>query len=547
VNASSPATTSIVVPIGLAPGTYFLSAIVDQPGAVVEADEGNNGLTAVTTVTILMHRADLTLGALTAPASVRTGQTLLASNTVRNIGPAASPASRVTFYMSATDATPGAGIAVGVRNVGALGAGASSPATTALVIPLGLAPGVYFLSAVADSAGVVTEVDEANNGLTAAAVVEVVLHRPDLTLITLSVPATGHVTRPLAIAHTIKNVGQAASPAFRVTFFMSATDATPGAGIVIGVRNVGGLGVGASAPATISLVIPGGVEPGTYHVSAVVDHERAVPEVDDDHNGFTAATQVTVGLYRADLTITALAGPASGVGVAGRALAVTASVKNVGPAPSGAFRADLYLSSDGTLDAADILLARQTFGSLGPNGTLTTTLRPVIPPFVPPAEYVALLVVDAAAAIPELLEDNNRRATAAIGVVPLMVRAYPLLMTLTLSACTNPIFDSSETGPITLRITSQEGTAFRGAIAFSGTTDGIVITTRFAFLGNAAVTAAFHGTFALEVFGNGVRLITGDGTFAGGILGTQLAASAAGAINIVTGDSCQLGVALAPP
>ena len=47
--------------------------------------------------------------------------------------------------------------------------GATSLATTTLLIPAAFTPGPYYLSAVADSTGALQEVDETNNGRTAAA------------------------------------------------------------------------------------------------------------------------------------------------------------------------------------------------------------------------------------------------------------------------------------------------------------------------------------------------------------------------------------------
>ncbi len=59
----------------------------------------------------------------------------------------------------------------------ALAGGASYTATASVSVPAGLAPGNYFLSALADAAGVAIEESEGNNGLTAPAQVDVVAFR----------------------------------------------------------------------------------------------------------------------------------------------------------------------------------------------------------------------------------------------------------------------------------------------------------------------------------------------------------------------------------
>ena len=537
--ASAPARTFVTVPVTLEPGTYFLSAVADKKGAIVEVDDTNNGLTAVATVTVVMHRPDLVVTALGAPATARTGQPLVVSNTVKNVGTAYAGAFRITFYMSATDNTPGAGVAVGLRLLDGLAPNTSAPATTTITIPLGFDPGTYFLSAIVDRLDAVVEVDNANNGLTAAATVTVVMYRPDLTMTALGTPATGHLGRPLALTNTVRNVGESAAPGFRITFYMSATDSTPGAGAVIGFRTLTALGVGAGSAVTTVMTIPLGLAPGSYFVSSVADNLAAVAEEDEANNGLTA--MITVTPYQSDLTITSLVGPPSGVGVTARALAVAATVKNTGSAPAGAFRVRFYLSSDATLDAADILLGAQAVDGLAVNGTLTTSVRPVIPAATPPGVYFLIAIADEAGTVAELLENNNVRATVgAVAVVPLMVATYPVILTLSTSGCTDPSLDGTSTGPVTLSIPTQNSSAFSGSLAFSETVDGIVVVTTFTLVGTVNTASQLSGSFTVRKVDAALVRLSGDGLFSGTIAGKSLSASLTGAIRIFTGDSCRL-------
>jgi hypothetical protein len=61
-----------------------------------------------------------------------------------------------------------------------LAAGADLDVTATVTVPCGLDAGPYFLSAVVDSGGVVAELVEHNNGLTASTRVDVALWRPGL-------------------------------------------------------------------------------------------------------------------------------------------------------------------------------------------------------------------------------------------------------------------------------------------------------------------------------------------------------------------------------
>src|SRR5204863_67458 len=88
-------------------------------------------------------RPDLTVTAVTAPGSGSLGRTITIANTVRNGGSAPAAAFRVTFYMSATDPTPGAGTAIGYRDVGSLAAATTSAASSVVTIPTSLDPGTY--------------------------------------------------------------------------------------------------------------------------------------------------------------------------------------------------------------------------------------------------------------------------------------------------------------------------------------------------------------------------------------------------------------------
>jgi subtilase family serine protease len=60
-------------------------------------------------------------------------------------------------------------LVLGSRSVPGLAAGVTSKVSTSLVIPVGIAPGVYWLLAVADAGGGVAERNETNN-LTSVAI-----------------------------------------------------------------------------------------------------------------------------------------------------------------------------------------------------------------------------------------------------------------------------------------------------------------------------------------------------------------------------------------
>jgi len=162
-NASSTATTTVTIPPTLAPGTYTLGAIADYSSRQLETSEVNNAL-AGTAVTITPG-ADLVVTALSGPATAAKGSTITITNTVTNQGTGSAGGFYVNLYLS-TDATiTTADRRLVSRWVGSLAVGASSPASTPVVLPTTLPSGAYFLGAIADPTSRAQEQSETNNAL----------------------------------------------------------------------------------------------------------------------------------------------------------------------------------------------------------------------------------------------------------------------------------------------------------------------------------------------------------------------------------------------
>jgi large repetitive protein len=291
---SSATSTTVTIPASFALGTYYLSAVADSEQALIELDATNNGRTAAATTNVTLYRPDVVMSALTAPAVGATGQTITVANTVRNQGPAPATAFRITFYMSATDATPGAGSAVGSRDVASLAAGASSAASTTVTIPAGFPLGTYYVSAIADSGGALVELDATNNGLTAATTTAVALSRPDVIVSALTTPATAGIGRTLTVANTVRNQGTAPAGKFRVTFYMWPTDPTLGTSTAVGYRDIASLAAGTASTASTVVNIPVTFATGTYTMSAVADGDHVLIELDATNNSLVMAAPIQV-------------------------------------------------------------------------------------------------------------------------------------------------------------------------------------------------------------------------------------------------------------
>jgi uncharacterized repeat protein (TIGR01451 family) len=155
---SSTASTTVTIDGATALGKYFIIAIADDGGAVVETNERNQKSRKIT-----VTRPDLTVSSLQTPGSAVAGSSIAIRDTTRNQDQVDGAASVTKFYLSMDNLFDGGDVFLGSRAVPALGARANSAATTNVTIPPATAPGRYFVIGVADADASVVESDEANN------------------------------------------------------------------------------------------------------------------------------------------------------------------------------------------------------------------------------------------------------------------------------------------------------------------------------------------------------------------------------------------------
>jgi subtilase family serine protease len=157
---SSSGPTSVTIPMGTAPKTWYMIAKADGEGVLTETSESNN--TFAKTVYI---GPDLIVSALSAPASAAAGQTISVGDTAKNNGADGAPETTTAFYISANSILDASDILIGSRGVPALDAGAASSGTTAVTVPAETAAGTWYIIAKADAGGAVAETWETNNTL----------------------------------------------------------------------------------------------------------------------------------------------------------------------------------------------------------------------------------------------------------------------------------------------------------------------------------------------------------------------------------------------
>ncbi|MCP3166335.1 CARDB domain-containing protein [Myxococcus qinghaiensis] len=408
--------TTRVQAVASIPGAYFLGAIVNPRRGGLETDWSNN--TRASASFGVGSLPDFVVTSVTGVASVAPGQSFAALVTACNVGTVPG-APVVKLYLSAdvvitseVPLRPTSDTLLGEVSLGMLSPGqcqTESKTVTASVAR----EGAYTLGAIADPAQAVSELIEDNN--TKAGSRLGVGLRPDFVVTSVTAPASVAPGQPLTVSAEVCNQGTVRGTA-PVELYLTADEVitphvppNPQTDTRLGTQDTGPLEPGACRTVSFTST-PSGLAPGTYHVGAIVDPARMLNELDADNNTRLSA-KLGVG-FGPDLVVGTLSGPPS---VApGQPLSASVQVCNQGTAPSSGGQVELFLSDDAVISAADRSLGQVGLGTL--NAQECRTLSFASGASVPEGAYFLGALVDRGNVVPELLEDNNARSGAKLGV-----------------------------------------------------------------------------------------------------------------------------------
>jgi subtilase family serine protease len=391
--AISSASTTVTLPAGLTSGTYYVMARADAAGDVPEGNESNN-----TRAAIIRIGADLTVAAVTAPATGAAGSPIAISDTITNTGAGAAAASVTRFYLSANGVLDAGDTVLGARAVPALPGGASNAASSLMTIPATMTAGAYFIIGQADANATVAETSEVNN----TRVGGLVKIGADL-VVSVAMPPPVGAGVSFVVTDTTKNSGAAPADGTSTAIYLSANAVLDAADVLLGTRLVPALGLNGTHTASTTVQIPASTPTGTYYLLAMADADRRIAEGNEANN--TAAAIMQVG---SDLIVTALLAPASAA--SGTAITVTDTVKNQGGGTAAASVTTFYLSTNLSLDTNDTLLAARPVGSLNTGGTASGSTVMTLPAGLPTASFYVIAVADGDVQVSETSETNNSRA-----------------------------------------------------------------------------------------------------------------------------------------
>jgi len=416
-SAQNAGSTSVTVPTTVPAGAYFLIACADVNQQATESNETNNCLASTTTVTVAQARPDLRVTAVTnPPASITQTQSFNVTDTTRNDGLAAAPATATGYYLSTDTTFHSTDHALtGTRAVADLAAIAQNAGSTSVTVPTTVPAGAYFLIACADDAKAVVESNEANNCLASAATVTVVQALPDLRVTAVSNPPTARFqTQSFSVTDTTRNAGLAGATASTTRYHLS-TDAVFSADdhALTGSRSVGPMQPGTQSADTVTVVIATTVPPGSYFLIACADGAQQVAESDEANNCRTSTAKITVKRALPDLRVTALANPPT-QRTRGTKFKVTDTVNNAGLVRAGASTVRYYLSKDKLRNKGDRLLTgSRAVKALGVKRSNRGSTTLTVPARTALGRYYLLACADDLRKVRESSEKNNCRSSAA--------------------------------------------------------------------------------------------------------------------------------------
>ncbi|WP_181791020.1 CARDB domain-containing protein [Myxococcus llanfairpwllgwyngyllgogerychwyrndrobwllllantysiliogogogochensis] len=432
---------------GQGEGAYYVGAIVDEQGSVLELREDNNAF--VKGLVGVGNRADLVITAMTGPASITSGQNFTTTVTFCNQGLQSSPSTQAQLYLSTdTSLTPlssGPGgppsdqVPLGSLSVPSLNAGVCLTRSGSFYgspPPDGAGDGAYYLGAIVDDPSSVQELREDNNAFVKGLIG--VGNRPDLVVTGLNVPQALQNGQSFTAAVTVCNQGTQASTSTQAQIYVSMDTVLtpmpygPGGSPATDQSPVGGVSVPSLNPgqcATRSTTGWAGLPPdaqgdGAYYLGALVDDPSSVQELREDNNSFVKGP-IGIG-NRPDLVITAMTAPTSASINQPFTLGVT--VCNRGTVLSNSTAARLFLSMDAALtsmsapgspaaDQSEVANVSIPSLAVGQCATRSASATAWLPPDAQGdgAYYVGALVDDPAS-VQELREDNNTFVKGFIGV-----------------------------------------------------------------------------------------------------------------------------------
>lgn len=265
--------------------TITVTATADSSNAITESNEGNNSRS--TSFKVLKYNPplpDLIVSSLGSnKAEYLAGETITITASIKNQGLSATGG----FYVGLSSPD----LSTQSKYVSSLAAGGTTNVSFTYTAPEYTAARTITVTATADSSNVITESNEGNNARSASFRV---LALPDLTISSLSGNKPLYEAGEMVtVSAVVRNIGQSASPASTVRLTV------PGIGTFS--QNVAALNADGSRTVTFNFTAPTSLSPQSILITAFVDPNNLIVEINENNNSRTAV--ISVNALRPDIEI----------------------------------------------------------------------------------------------------------------------------------------------------------------------------------------------------------------------------------------------------
>ncbi|MBI4862531.1 MAG: proprotein convertase P-domain-containing protein, partial [Candidatus Riflebacteria bacterium] len=415
---------TLFVPQSVTPGLYRLALWVDWDGRVTELNEADNLIFSdLFGVSGLAQGADLAISqAPTAiPTTVPAGASGVVSFLVQNLGQGQATGPFTNgIYLCTTPAIARTGTYLGSVNLPTLPGGGTSSGEFPFQIPPTMAPGPYYIGAIADITSSVVDVNRLNNASPGTALAvdtpQAIADMIALTVEARGVPPQGtdqviwSADRGQSVKFTCRlanNGGAAASWGFWTEFSVRPHSAS--SGTRLGRARTERLGAFSAGQATLTTTIPDGLADDSYWIEAYVDVTHQVnPEITLANNSARSRQTLSISgpSQAANLATTSVVIPAAAV--VGSTVQVRGIVENRGSQSTGSsFGNQIFLSTRPGVTASDTLLGSFTVQPLQPQTSYSFSQAVQLPSNVLPGSYWIGVIANSPATIVETTRADN--------------------------------------------------------------------------------------------------------------------------------------------
>jgi subtilase family serine protease len=324
-------------------------------------------------------RADLVIDKVSGPDTAAPGSSIAVTTLVRNAGDADAGPFRLSMHLSQDTKVSSDDIMLGYGDVPDLAAGKAREGTAAAVIPAKVKPGTYYLVAMADSLGKITESDKQNNS-----------RAQDTPIIIRSDIPSDSIENNVSIlkeqpTQTPPSPTSLTEPTLSSTIIVEPTPTPTTTPVEI-----------ATPEPTPEVIKAQSEEVPT----PVTDKENSAPDSSLESSK-SSSSSLLPDLMPLDVS-------ADSTGIVGEPLQVSTTIYNDGPGDAGPFTVSLILSTDTRIDELkDIILGTGQIESLPAGKQRMGNATFPISSDIKPGKYYFGLFVDSKREINETDEDNN--------------------------------------------------------------------------------------------------------------------------------------------